>query len=405
MNTKWNEFTISAIGDVIGGGTPSTKHDEYYNDEIAWITPKDLSNFKGRYISRGERSISQKGYDNSSAQMMPAGTVLFSSRAPIGYVAIAKNELCTNQGFKSVVPHPEVCDSEFLYYLLCYRKHDIEAIASGTTFMEVSGTALKNFVVRMPDISTQKKIASVLSSLDKRIEGNNLINHNLEEQAKAIFKSWFLDFSALDNPDFYSYEGVTCPVGWRVSYLADIADYLNGLAMQKYRPDEGDFGYPVLKIKELRQRMCDKDSERCSFHIKPEYIVHDGDVIFSWSGSLLVDFWCGGECGLNQHLFKVSSTKYDKWFYYSWTQYHLNEFIAIAADKATTMGHIKREHLQSATVLVPPADIYNEIGKLLGPIYEAITRNRIESKMLAQLRDSLLPKLMSGEIDVSEVEV
>ena len=173
MNTKWNEFTISAIGDVIGGGTPSTKHDEYYNDEIAWITPKDLSNFKGRYISRGERSISQKGYDNSSAQMMPAGTVLFSSRAPIGYVAIAKNELCTNQGFKSVVPHPEVCDSEFLYYLLCYRKHDIEAIASGTTFMEVSGTALKNFVVRMPDISTQKKIASVLSSLDKRIEGNN----------------------------------------------------------------------------------------------------------------------------------------------------------------------------------------------------------------------------------------
>lgn len=230
-------------------------------------------------------------------------------------------------------------------------------------------------------------------------------NHNLEEQAKAIFKSWFVDFSALDNPDFYSPEGVTCPVGWRVSYLADIADYLNGLAMQKYRPDEGDFGYPVLKIKELRQRMCDKDSERCSFHIKPEYIVHDGDVIFSWSGSLLVDFWCGGECGLNQHLFKVSSTKYDKWFYYSWTQYHLNEFIAIAADKATTMGHIKREHLQSATVLVPPADIYNEIGKLLGPIYEAITRNRIESKMLAQLRNSLLPKLMSGEIDVSEVEV
>ena len=180
MNMNWNEFAISAIGDVIGGGTPSTKHNEYYGDEIAWITPKDLSNFNGRYISRGERSISQKGYDNSSAQMMPAGTVLFSSRAPIGYIAIAKNELCTNQGFKSVVPHSEICDSEFLYYLLCYRKHDIKAIASGTTFMEVSGTALKNFVVHMPDISTQKKIASVLSSLDQRIEGNNLINHNLE---------------------------------------------------------------------------------------------------------------------------------------------------------------------------------------------------------------------------------
>lgn len=302
-----------------------------------------------------------------------------------------------------VVCANEKSDIKYLSYLL--GTLNLGRLSGQSAQPGLSVKTLSKQVIQLPDISKQRQIAKVLSAFDEKIELNTQINHNLEEQAKAIFKSWFLDFSALDNPDFYSYEGVTCPVGWRVSYLADIADYLNGLAMQKYRPDEGDFGYPVLKIKELRQRMCDKDSERCSFHIKPEYIVHDGDVIFSWSGSLLVDFWCGGECGLNQHLFKVSSTKYDKWFYYSWTQYHLNEFIAIAADKATTMGHIKREHLQSATVLVPPADIYNEIGKLLGPIYEAITRNRIESKMLAQLRDSLLPKLMSGEIDVSEVEV
>ena len=302
-----------------------------------------------------------------------------------------------------VVCANEKSDIKYLSYLL--GTLNLDRLSGQSAQPGLSVKTLSKQVIQLPDISKQRQIAKVLSAFDEKIELNTQINHNLEEQAKAIFKSWFLDFSALDNPDFYSYEGVTCPVGWRVSYLADIADYLNGLAMQKYRPDEGDFGYPVLKIKELRQRMCDKDSERCSFHIKPEYIVHDGDVIFSWSGSLLVDFWCGGECGLNQHLFKVSSTKYDKWFYYSWTQYHLNEFIAIAADKATTMGHIKREHLQSATVLVPPADIYNEIGKLLGPIYEAITRNRIESKMLAQLRDSLLPKLMSGEIDVSEVEV
>ena len=231
-------------------------------------------------------------------------------------------------------------------------------------------------------------------------------NHNLEEQAKAIFKSWFVDFSALEEQEFFDSNGVIVPAGWEVSCLTNIADYLNGLAMQKYRPDEGDVGYPVLKIKELRQGMCDRDSERCStISVKPEYIVHDGDVIFSWSGSLLVDFWCGGDCGLNQHLFKVTSSTFDKWFYYSWTQYHLHEFIAIAADKATTMGHIKRENLQAATVLIPPQHVYNEIGKLLGPIYESIIRNRVEAKKLAQLRDALLPKLMSGEIDVSEVEV
>lgn len=257
----------------------------------------------------------------------------------------------------------------------------------------------------MPPLEKQKKIVGVLSSLDNKIELNAQINHNLEEQAKAIFKSWFVDFSALGEYELCDTNGIQTPAGWEISSLSNIADYLNGLAMQKYRPEENDPGYPVLKIKELRQGMCDQESERCSSSIEPEYIVHDGDVIFSWSGSLLVDFWCGGDCGLNQHLFKVTSSTFDKWFYYSWTQHHLNEFIAIAADKATTMGHIKRENLQAATVLVPPSDIYKEIGKVLGPIYEAIVRNRVESKKLAQLRNTLLPKLMSGEIDVSEINV
>ena len=230
-------------------------------------------------------------------------------------------------------------------------------------------------------------------------------NHNLEEQAKAIFKSWFVDFEPFRDGEFVDSELGPIPSGWKTSCLSDVATYLNGLAMQKYRPQGCDTGYPVLKIKELRQGMCDHDSERCSSQIKEDYIVHDGDVIFSWSGSLLVDLWCGGDCGLNQHLFKVSSAMYDKWYYYSWTKHYLDEFIAIAADRATTMGHIKRENLQTAKVLVPPHDVYKKVGALLSPIYEQIIRNRVESRRLAQLRDTLLPKLMSGEIDVSEVEI
>lgn len=175
--------------------------------------------------------------------------------------------------------------------------------------------------------------------------------------------------------------------------------------MQKYRPNADEIGIPVLKIKELRQRCCDSNTEQCSPNIKSEYIVHDGDVIFSWSGSLLVDFWCGGVCGLNQHLFKVTSTDYDKWFYYSWTKYHLDRFIAIAADKATTMGHIKRDDLAKAKVLIPDDADYNQIGSLLQPIYDLIIANRIESKKLADTRDILLPKLMSGELDVSNIDL
>ena len=195
------------------------------------------------------------------------------------------------------------------------------------------------------------------------------------------------------------------PDGWQVGSLLDIADYLNGLAMQKFRPKEGEQGIPVLKIKELRQGSCDASSELCSPAIKSEYIVHDGDVIFSWSGSLLVDLWCGGTCGLNQHLFKVTSSKYDKWFYYAWTNHHLDKFIAIAAGMATTMGHIKRKELAKAEVLIPSKADYDRIGGLLAPLYDLVIANRIENRKLAALRDELLPQLMSGQIDVSEVSL
>ncbi len=230
----------------------------------------------------------------------------------------------------------------------------------------------------------------MLSIIDEKVKLNIRINDNLEQQAQAIFEKEFLEVQTL-------------PEGWKQASLIDIAEYLNGLAMQKYRPSDREIGIPVLKIKELRQGCCDDSSELCSPNIKSNYIIHDGDVIFSWSGSLLVDLWCGGICGLNQHLFKVTSTKYDKWFYYAWTKYHLNRFIAVAADKATTMGHIKRDELKKAKVLIPEEGAYKRIGKLLKPTYDLIITNRIENKQLSMARDTLLPMLMAGKIDISAI--
>ncbi len=195
------------------------------------------------------------------------------------------------------------------------------------------------------------------------------------------------------------------PAGWKKGSLLDIADYINGLAMQKYRPKKTEQGIPVLKIKELRQGFCDVNSEQCSENIASDYVVQDGDVIFSWSGSLLVDLWCGGICGLNQHLFKVSSNVYDKWFYYLWTVHYLNKFIAIAADKATTMGHIKRDELAKAEVLIPTREDYDKIGDLMNPMFDFIIASQIESRKLANLRNELLPKLISGEINVFNIQI
>lgn len=288
----------------------------------------------------------------------------------------------------------ELVDSLYLYYYFCLEetKQFVRNIAVGATMPSINTKLLGEVEIALPDLNNQKRIAAVLSSLDDKIENNQKLNDNLYAQAKTIFDNHFINIDAI-------------PTGWRKGNLLDIANYLNGLAMQKFRPQGNEIGLPVLKIKELRQGSCDDSSERCSLSIKPEYIIHDGDVVFSWSGSLLVDIWCGGTCGLNQHLFKVTSDVYDKWFYYLWTAHHLARFIAIAADKATTMGHIKREELAKAEVLIPCEEDYTSFNSIMQPIFELIISNRIEGRKLAVLRDELLPKLMSGEIDVSAVQL
>ena len=177
---EWKTCTIADLGTVVGGATPSTKKEENYEGgTIAWITPKDLAGYTGRYIWHGERNITEVGLNSCSAKMMPAHSILFSSRAPIGYVAIAGQDMCTNQGFKSVVPNDNT-DYMFLYYLLKYNKGKIEAMGSGTTFKEVSGSTMKGIEVTIPEsLDEQKKIASILSAIDEKIEKNEAINENL----------------------------------------------------------------------------------------------------------------------------------------------------------------------------------------------------------------------------------
>ena len=387
---EWKEYKLHEIGRIVGGATPPTKDSANYDGEISWITPKDLSNFTGRYIQKGERTITQKGFESSSCQILPKGSILFSSRAPIGYIAIAANELCTNQGFKSIIPDNNLVNNLFLYYLLKYNKEEIEGLGSGTTFKEVSAKVMQNFDIKIPCIQTQKKIADILSSLDNKIELNKRINDNLEQQAQALFNYYFID-----TPELLG--------GFSIGSLADAANYVNGLAMQKYRPSNGEKGLPVLKIKELGQGKIDSSSDFCSNEIDSYYKIYDGDVIFSWSGTLMVKIWCGGECGLNQHLFKVSSKTTPKWFYYFWTKHHLDNFIRIAKDKAVTMGHIKREELGKAKILFPNTCVMKKLDTLIAPYIEQIIEKECEIKKLALLRDALLPKLMSGELKINDI--
>ena len=373
---------LGEIVDVIMGQSPKS---EFYNTEE-----------KGYPFLQGNRTFGLKYptfdiYTTVLTKLAKAGDIIMSVRAPVGDLNITPVDMCLGRGVCAL--RMKNGNQSFLFYLMKYYVPYLLQKESGTVFGSVNKRDITELEVDIiEDVEKQKEIARYLEMIDDKIELNNAINNNLEQQAQAIFKTEFLSLKALPN-------------GWRQASLIDIADYLNGLAMQKYRPLDDEIGIPVLKIKELRQGCCDNNSELCSPNIKNEYIIHDGDVIFSWSGSLLVDFWCGGICGLNQHLFKVTSSKYDKWFYYAWTKHYLDQFIYIATDKATTMGHIKRDELAKAEVFIPHEADYRRIGALLQPIYDLIISNRIENKKLALLRDTILPKLISGKLDPSDIVI
>lgn len=300
------------------------------------------------------------------------------------------------------------------YYCMSEQYYGwVRGFSTGSTRGNINAKTYGDLELLLPPSFYQKKAVSILERIEKKIRLNNQIIFNLEELASTLFKRWFVDFEFPDeNGNPYKSSGGKMddsefgkiPEGWEATSLSDIANYKNGLAMQKFRPDEDEESLPVLKIKELNQGFTDSNSDRCSIDISDEVKIENGDVVFSWSGTLLVKIWTGGNAGLNQHLFKVTSNKFPKWYYYLWTKFYMNKFIGIAKDKATTMGHIKRQHLNEAKVLIPSIDMLEKFGKVLGPTIDMVTEKGIENLELSNLRDSLLPKLLSGEIELPEDE-
>ncbi len=315
-----------------------------------------------------------------------------------------------------VVPKTQL-DMRWVYYAI--KHHKLGEIDDGSPIPSTTRAAVYVRDLLVPPPAEQKAIAHILGTLDDKIELNRRMNATLEAMARALFQSWFVDFdpvrakldarqpagldaatAALFSGHFQDSPLGHIPQGWEVRGLDQIANFLNGLALQKYPPSDGAT-LPVIKIAQLRKGDSE-GADRCNTELAPEYIVEDGDVLFSWSGSLEVELWCGGRGALNQHLFKVTSSDFPKWFYYLWTLYHLDEFRLIAADKATTMGHIQRGHLTAAKVLVPPPALLESMSHIMAPLIDQIIANRAQSRTLATIRDALLPKLLNGELSVSE---
>ncbi|WP_447858055.1 restriction endonuclease subunit S [Pseudomonas aeruginosa] len=328
----------------------------------------------------------------------------------------------SNQQINTLVVDESRFDLSFVYYLLAsMRNHIFELGATATRTPIVNKSTFSQIKVLVPGLRVQRQIAGFFSLLDDRITLLRETNATLEAIAQALFKSWFVDFDpvrakaegrqpegvdvttgALFPDSFEESEQGLVPKGWTVRSLDSIADYLNGLALQKFPPSE-DSWLPVIKIAQLRKGDT-VGADRAGRNIKPEYVIQNGDVLFSWSGSLEVVIWCGGEGALNQHLFKVTSAEFPKWFYYLWTRQHLPAFQQIAASKATTMGHIQRKHLTEAKVVVPPEEVIQVLGAQIKPLMDRWLANAEQAQSLIQLRDTLLPRLISGQLRLPEAE-
>jgi len=306
-------------------------------------------------------------------------------------------------------------DTRFLFYAI--NQADIAGYVTGSTIPKLSQGSLNRIQIPCPAIDEQREIVAILGALDDKIDLNRRMNDTLEAMARAIFKDWFVDFGPTRAkmegrppylaPDLWalfpdSLDGEGKPEGWEMRPLDQTARFLNGLALQKFSA-KGDDALPIIKIAQLRAGRTTRD-ELASAAIPADYVVHDGDLLFSWSGSLLHRIWSGGLGALNQHLFKVTPSGVPQWFVFEWIAHHMESFRAIAASKATTMGHIQRHHLAEAAVCMANPAVMAAADSVIAPQSARMLANDLEARTLATARDLLLPKLMSGEIRVREAE-
>ena len=366
------------------------------------------------------------GYVLQPGDLVITMTDLSKAADTLGYPALIPNSAERRYLHNQRIGLVAICDEapldkRFLFYRLRaddYRNH-ILATASGSTVHHTSPSRVYEFRTALPPLDEQRAIADVLGALDDKIEQNGQTAQAVERLAQALFQAWFVDFEpvkakaagASSFPSmpqhvfdvfptrFVDSEIGPVPEGWEVKPIERVAIFLNGLALQKYPPRGDGNDLRVIKIAQLRKGSTE-GADWANGDVSDEYVVHDRDLLFSWSGTLEAVLWFGGKGALNQHLFKVTSTRYPNWICLLWIRQHLPWFRVIAASKATTMGHIKRSHLQEAQVVVPTPDILREADAKIGSLYNLYAQLMVETRNLAKLRDFLLPKLLSERVKI-----
>lgn len=417
IDFSWPEVMLDDVATEVTVGFVGPMADQYVERGVPFLRSLNVEPF--RINSNDLKIISPEFHRRLRKSALAPGDVVIVRTGKPGACAVIPDWLPDANCSDLVVVRPgSTISPRYLCYVInSVAAHHVQAYTVGAVQQHFNVGAARQIRFRRPPLQEQHRIVGLLGALDDKIELNRRMNETLEAMARAIFLDWFVTFGPTRAkmagrppylapdlwalfPDSLDAEGK--PEVWCEVPLDQIADFLNGLALQKY-PGTGDDDLPVIKIAELRAGVA-TGNDRASRAIPPRYVVEDGDVLFSWSGSLLQRVWTGGRGALNQHLFKVTSTQWPKWLHYLWVDHHLPSYQATAASKATTMGHIQRHHLSEAMTVIGTPEVMKAADELIGPLFQRGVANSLESRTLAATRDLLLPRLMSGELRVKDAE-
>lgn len=397
---EWKNYTLEEVCErIYSGGTPSTKHEEYWNGDIKWLSSGETSQ---RFVYDTERKITQEGVENSSTKLATKGCTVVAT-AGQGYTRGQASFLMTdtymNQSVIACKANENVILPLYLYYNLDSRYEEFRLLSDGTsTRGGLSGWILKRMEIKLPPKSSQKKIIDILYSIDRKIEENKAINNNLEQQAMALFKSWFIDFEPFDRQ---------VPKTWINGVLGDFVEIKRGGSPRPIQNFLSDSGFHWLKISDATGITSPFINE-----IK-EYIIEAGlkKTVYLKSGSLVLSN--SATPGLPKIL-DIDTCIHDGWLYFPSSKFS-NEYLylyfkhirdnLIALGNGSVFTNLKTDILKNYPTYLPTEDVLKKFDGLLQPIFSMILSKTREIKRLAEIRDTLLPKLMSGELDVSDTEL